>query len=159
MALRMRRAIEVPVRAPDVAAAVAILRGASTGSLFRAGLRVRVGHDGRVRARITGSTRAVPPKLIGRVTSGPRGVVLSGTVRESRSEVLVSLAFGGVGVLMAAVFVALLLVGDWRNPGLYICGVAAVAFAVITGLLRRARRRAFPLEAGELEGAIRAVTG
>jgi hypothetical protein len=151
----MRRSLEVPFRAPDVASAAATLRAGATGSAFRPGLRVRVRPDGRVRARVMGGSG--PPVLVGRLAGGPHGVVLSGTVRESRTGWLTTVLFGCLAGLMASVTAALLIAGELANPGIYVCGAGAAAFAVIAHRLRRARRLAFPVEAGELEDELRTV--
>ncbi|GAA1042790.1 hypothetical protein GCM10009557_69610 [Virgisporangium ochraceum] len=148
--------MEIPIDAPDVDAAAAMLR--STGPVPGAGLRTRVRPDGRVRARVVGGGSG-PPVLVGRLAGGPHGVVLSGTVREARTERLTTAGFAGLTGLMALITGVLLLAGELANPGIYVCAAGAAAFAVITLRLRRARRLAFPVEADELEEELRAVAG
>jgi hypothetical protein len=65
----VRSDLEIPIAAPDVDSAIALLREHATGLVLVAGLRVDP--HGRVRARISGTVHSDTPTLAGRLTAGP----------------------------------------------------------------------------------------
>jgi hypothetical protein len=164
---RQRRDIEVRLPLGDVAAAARVLnersaraqplaRRPTPGTSSGPPLAVRVRDDGRVRARIAEYRRlSWPPRLAGRITDGPSGTVLVGTIKESRNEVALPRLFTGLALLTAAAFVGLLATKQFTNPGVYICGIVALASGGLGYGLGRLRRVSFRIEADKLEGAIR----
>jgi hypothetical protein len=153
---RQRRPIEVRLRASDVVAAgQAIKRRAKSGGSGPR-LRVRVRDDGRIRARVLEFSRYhTPPVLVGRITAGLRGGLLTATVRESYLEVIIPRVFVGLALFMALVCVALLAAGDLTNPGVYVCGVGAAGLGLLGYILGRLRHDSFRHDATRLEQAVR----
>lgn len=152
---RQRREITVPLRAPAIVGALAVAGRQPSRSGWSAKFRIRLHEDGRVRCRIrTYSRYNTPPYFRGRLHESAGGVVLRGVIRESRKESLVTVMFTTLTVFMAAIAVVCAASHPIVVPGLVICSVAAVAFGVLSVMLRAARESSFPREADELEARI-----
>jgi hypothetical protein len=117
---------------------------------------VRVRDDGRVRVRLgSGSRYHVLPVLRGRLEGGPGGGVrLDAVVRESLTEAVVPGLFGALAAGLGLVAFGIAVAGQMTNPGLYVCGVGALALGSVAVALRRARRSGF---ANDAERVVRAA--
>jgi hypothetical protein len=139
-----------------VSDAVERIRAGKDAVRRSSGLWVRVRDDGRVRARVlAGGRYHIRPHLKGRLVVAGRGTSLRAVIYESYGESLVPGLFGGLAVFMAVVGVAIALAGDFAGPGLVVCGVAAVLFALLAYRLGRRRPTSFALEVKELERAVK----
>ena len=160
-----RRDIEIRLRADEAAAARALTEHAewthalsrrNKGASIVHGLSVRVRDDGQLRARINESNRFnAPPRLVGRITEGPNGVVLDATITESFNEVSIPRMFIGLAVLMAAIGLLPLTGGEFTNPAVYVGPILGILFGGLGYWQARQRRDSFRISADQLEHAIR----
>jgi hypothetical protein len=118
-------------------------------------LRIRLRDNGSAWCRLTQVGRRVPPYFRGQLREEDGGVVLEGVIRESRMTGLVTSEFSIVTVIMAAAAIACVAVSPIIVPGLVICGLAAVAFGLLSVPLRKQRVARFAIEANELDGKVR----
>lgn len=154
---RAHQEVWIPVRAASVEQAVAAIRAAGPPRRWNTAIgtvRMHVRHDGRVRAARTSGRYTSYPTFRGRLVADEAGRVrLHGLVRESMNDLVWIGAFLAVTVMMGAFTVGLLVsavrTGDWVWPGLGVCGVSTVVFALICKGLGRSRRT-FPQEARRL---------
>ncbi|CAM3751761.1 hypothetical protein [Nocardioides zeicaulis] len=104
-------------------------------------LRAEVTPGGELHARVlSGGRLRTGPYFRGRVRStGARGVVVRGSVLESRNEVFATHVFVALPLLCWLGVVALVVAGVFVHPATVIAVIAAVAFTVIGVLLVRQR--------------------
>ena len=112
-----------------------------------------------MRFRLPGHSRHVPPHFHGRIRQNANRAVLTGQVRESRTEGFLSALFTGLALVLAAVAVACAVSRPLVVPGLVVCGLGAVAFGALSFALRAMRATVFPIEVGELDAALRRYFG
>jgi hypothetical protein len=152
---RLRQDIVVRLRTGDVTAVVEAVRTRKRDAYRSSRLWVRVKDDGRIRARLLiGSRYHTRPHMKGRVVAADQGAALRGVVYESYLESVYSWGYTGLAGFMAAVSVVILVASGFGNPGLYICGVSAVAFGWLASRLARLRPPGFTRDATELSKAI-----
>ena len=144
------RHVRLQLRFADPATATAAIAG-TLRATHPTRFSVRVHDDGSIRARVPAGPRSIPtPILRGRIVAAGSGTCLEGTIRETWSAVCVPWLFVFVAVFMAAVLVGLLVNQADSSAGVIICGAAAVAFALIAGLLYAVRPMAFDTDSNEL---------
>lgn len=85
---RQRREVAVPVAAPTAGPAVVAVRAVPRRDVYAAaGLYwLKVRDDGRVACRTKPGYKQIPAYFRGRLDETAQGVMLRGTIRESRSE-------------------------------------------------------------------------
>jgi hypothetical protein len=144
--------IELPGRGVDDVLA-ALRRVATPRWALGAPLRLRCRSAADIRAHGRDSRSDSPPGFRGAVRAVPGGAVLEGTARASRAGRLWPTTYAVLTLFTAATAVVCAVTGQWT--GTAVLGVGAVAFAVITALLRVGRRPAFARGVAELERALR----
>jgi hypothetical protein len=153
-----RRAYEQRLDIGDVPTAVATLQQNAKAPMLARGLQVRAEPDGRVRVKYPASRYNSPPYLRGQFVADERGgVVLQGTITEAGTTTILAWIFAFFAVLMLPIFVGLLVTLNFGNPGLYVCGVFGVLFALFAYLLLKMRAFTFRFEADHLEQGLRTL--
>lgn len=139
---RQWRAVAVPVAAPTAGAAVMAVRAVPRRDVYAvAGLYWLKAHDdGRVGCRVKPGYKQIPAYFRGRLDETGQGVVLRGTIRESRSEGFQTVMYAVAALAVAGVAVGLLATHPdrWAEPA----GIAAAA--ALTGIIAWAQRRVRP---------------
>ena len=153
---RYTRPVRLQLSAADPRTATAAIAGTVREAHLRR-FRVRVGHDGSLRASVPAGGRSLPtPILRGHVVAdgSGSGAHLEGVIRETWSAACVPWLFVFAAAFMAAALVGLLVNHAYSSPGVYICGASAVAFALIAGLLFLVRPMAFDADSNDLLGRL-----
>lgn len=149
---RQRREVAVPVAAPTAGSAVLAVRAVPRRDVYAAaGLYwLKVRDDGRVACRTKPGYKQIPAYFRGRLDETAQGVMLRGTIRESRSEGFQTVMYAVAALAVAGVAVGLLAERPdrWAGPA----GIAAGAalLGLIAWGLRRLRPRAFRQDADRL---------
>jgi hypothetical protein len=121
---------------------------------------LRVNDGGRVRCHRRSSSRYyTPPYFHGHVTTEGVDVVLTGTIREARSERFMTMMFSTVAVLLLAIAVVCAVERPIVVPALVICGIGALVTGPLSVALRTTRLTRFRSDAPQLEAKLAELFG
>jgi hypothetical protein len=153
-----RRTLTIELPGVSVGSARELARSSSGRSVDRVDRpRIRLGPDGRVRCHLPSTYRHANPRFDGVLRDGDAGAVLSGQVREARSEGFLTALYSVLTIPMAVGAVWSAIAGI--VPTLVICAVGAIAFGILSVTLRAARVTVFRRDLADLDAALRRSFG
>jgi hypothetical protein len=157
MSLRRQvRPIGLLIPNADLGETVQLLEARRADARQTRGLLLKVRGD-TLSAAMRGGRYSQPPRARLHLSGTPRGVELSGVVRESFLDSIWIGLYAGAALFLAAVAVALIATGNVLNPGTFITVTGAAVLGALALVFRRQRRSLFGGEVTTVVEQLRAI--
>jgi hypothetical protein len=146
--------VQLKVPASSVENVVAAIRASQEQAGRHITLALKVSADGRLRARIPGTTQHITPALTGQLEADGDSVMLRGVIREPVSVVFALRVYLAMAILL--LLLAIVQAGH-PVPGAIVCGVCGVLLGLTGYWLARSRVAGFSRDCGKLMEEVTSV--